>query len=1826
MISKKRLIILIMIALLTVLPNLIDENYVHAEEIFYITFANAVGNADKLTFTGSENSEKGIIDNALQLTGAGGDQLGAVFFKEKVKADSGFSTSFKFEFTDKPGGAEGADGMVFILSKNSNVCGIGGYGMGYTGINNSVGIEFDTYCNPESEDSDSHIAAYVNGQTGTNIYGGAYYDLGADYFDDEAADYYAWVDYDAASDNMQVRVNKTNDRAGAVLALDINIDISLYASEEYYVGFTAATGGDWQKHRVLEWYFDNDYHADGLDPEISYSVDTTKPTSPSITDNGNLTYSIDGSTDGESGIAYYEYKINAGIWNSGTSYDLSSSADGDYTIEARAIDNVGNISDVSSLLVTKDTEGPTAPTVDKGTGVYTSSVAVTVSTAGDAANTYYTTNGDEPNDSSTELTNPITIDAAHGGSIQLKVVSYDVHGNKSSVLEENYTFDKEAPNTQDDVLSENISINSNQSITINPSGDSTNTVWIAPEGTLEFVESGSMTKTSGNNTSINAPLLEGNYRVYVVDDSGNVSQGSKAVITVDDTSPTITIKTAPTEWTNEDVTVTTIFNEEGSGVSSTKYAKGIVDAGYFMLYGTEIEDGKFKVSQNSTYTVYVSDNSDNEAIDTIEITNIDKTNPPKPSIIKDPDKDFYNDSFVIFISAGLDEGSGLSKILYRTGSAIDTKYRTNGAIDTPWTEYEGPITISEEGETKIETKSIDKAGNESAIEAVTVIINREIDVFVKIEIDPDKEFSNEGYTVTLVKDGISDETINASQVYYKYTGISDFITYTEPFVITEEGEMEIQVKIIDREGNELVQTKTVMIDKTSPNTQNQVLKDSITKRGGQPIQIQPTKDANDTIWIAPGGTTVFKETNTMTKASTDAVSILVPVEEGKYRLYVVDIAGNVSDPSDAIVTVDNTPPSVNVENAMTYKEYITIYFGDGTAMLNGEPFENGSIINENGIYTLMVVDAYGNAKTLTFTVDNDEEWVNKDRDAIEIVYVEGDSNEHVTANIGLPTEGQNGSQIIWSSSDENVITTAGEVITPKQETEIILTANIIKGNASITQTYVLKVVADIIKPEITLLGESAITIQKGELYIEKGVICIDNEDGDISDKVEIKGFVDTSVLGKYTLVYKGMDSSGNTAQIQRTVTVIEKPISTESTINVDNDGKIDDEEIADAIESAKQNKEEKVVIIVEKEVETQNPVKVNISKEQVENAQKKDIDIAMEANNASIKIPINEIDTERMSSNSRLELICEKVDIEAEENKQMVDDDVKAVNQSMAIYEHNIYDFSMKLIEEDEEGNIVNEEKIENFKTENEEIILRIVVGKEIDEDIKLMTFYYNEERETWEYVKGEYEEDLGTMKFTTSHLSIYSVMYLTQEEKQQEMVAILNEEDVTTDEVLNIIEDIDMDFESEVLSQYNMLTDNLKNDIAQEILEQMPEEGYTYETLKEMHTELVAQKYNIIGQDDAKPVIKLIGNSLVRIPVNSEYIEFGATAEDNLDGDITGRIMIIGEVDTTDVGGYTLRYTVQDLNGNEADKVIRKVIVYSLSDNDDDDDDDDLVNEIEKQILSSIDQNEGQIKIIGNLHELDYKEDNRIENVIEIEYDESKVENELHLCAYVYDEESGEWHSIGGVVNPEEDIITIKVINGDKIAITEYTKTFEDTDNHWAKDEIEILASRRIVDGDGNGYYHPNTGITRAEFATLITKILRLRIEDADTMFLDVQEDAWYAPYIASARKAGVVKGISETEYAPNRIVNREEMTTMLIRAYQLQKDIDIEVDSSDDVEKFTDDEEISDWAKDKIYKAKILELIKGRTKELFAPKEETLRGEAAVLVYRFLQALGEI
>lgn len=182
--------------------------------------------------------------------------------------------------------------------------------------------------------------------------------------------------------------------------------------------------------------------------------------------------------------------------------------------------------------------------------------------------------------------------------------------------------------------------------------------------------------------------------------------------------------------------------------------------------------------------------------------------------------------------------------------------------------------------------------------------------------------------------------------------------------------------------------------------------------------------------------------------------------------------------------------------------------------------------------------------------------------------------------------------------------------------------------------------------------------------------------------------------------------------------------------------------------------------------------------------------------------------------------------------------------------------------------------------------------------------------------------------------------------------------------------------------------------------------------------------------------------------------------------------------------------------------------------------------------------------------------------------------------------------------------------------------RTLEDVEHHWSKADVNDLTSRLVIQGTSETRFSPDLPITRAEFAAIIVRGLGLKPAEMQVLtqaaFTDVSVGDWYAGYTETAAAYGLINGYANGAFGAQRTITREEAIAIIARAMKLTK-----LDASaqpDTLSVFTDQAEISGWAKDAVSAAVRNQLVEGSLGGLH-PKDEVTRAETAALVRRLLQ-----
>lgn len=175
----------------------------------------------------------------------------------------------------------------------------------------------------------------------------------------------------------------------------------------------------------------------------------------------------------------------------------------------------------------------------------------------------------------------------------------------------------------------------------------------------------------------------------------------------------------------------------------------------------------------------------------------------------------------------------------------------------------------------------------------------------------------------------------------------------------------------------------------------------------------------------------------------------------------------------------------------------------------------------------------------------------------------------------------------------------------------------------------------------------------------------------------------------------------------------------------------------------------------------------------------------------------------------------------------------------------------------------------------------------------------------------------------------------------------------------------------------------------------------------------------------------------------------------------------------------------------------------------------------------------------------------------------------------------------------------------------------FDDLDGvEWAREPICKLAEMGVLRGKEYRLFYPNDNITREEFVKMLTVAYKLNIENKTAKFTDVNADDWFMPYVAAALENGIVNGVSDDMFGTGQNITRQDLAVMAYNA-ALKNGVEF---NTEDVQKFSDDDKISDYAKTAVYALKSQDIVNGIDGKNFAPRDTATRAEAAKILYALI------
>ena len=180
----------------------------------------------------------------------------------------------------------------------------------------------------------------------------------------------------------------------------------------------------------------------------------------------------------------------------------------------------------------------------------------------------------------------------------------------------------------------------------------------------------------------------------------------------------------------------------------------------------------------------------------------------------------------------------------------------------------------------------------------------------------------------------------------------------------------------------------------------------------------------------------------------------------------------------------------------------------------------------------------------------------------------------------------------------------------------------------------------------------------------------------------------------------------------------------------------------------------------------------------------------------------------------------------------------------------------------------------------------------------------------------------------------------------------------------------------------------------------------------------------------------------------------------------------------------------------------------------------------------------------------------------------------------------------------------------------------FTDMVGHWANYDVEFMANEGLVSGVAEDRFDPEAQITRAEYVTILDRALGFELVNSES-YADVAQDAWYAPYVATAKANGLLEGLpTEEGFKPEQPITRQEMALFTYNAIQMLGKNDEWLSSlPDDYAKFTDTDSVSVWAEDGLKYLIKTGIIKGTSDTTVSALDNATRAQGAVILKRFMQ-----
>ena len=186
-------------------------------------------------------------------------------------------------------------------------------------------------------------------------------------------------------------------------------------------------------------------------------------------------------------------------------------------------------------------------------------------------------------------------------------------------------------------------------------------------------------------------------------------------------------------------------------------------------------------------------------------------------------------------------------------------------------------------------------------------------------------------------------------------------------------------------------------------------------------------------------------------------------------------------------------------------------------------------------------------------------------------------------------------------------------------------------------------------------------------------------------------------------------------------------------------------------------------------------------------------------------------------------------------------------------------------------------------------------------------------------------------------------------------------------------------------------------------------------------------------------------------------------------------------------------------------------------------------------------------------------------------------------------------------------------------VGYTAPSAKFTDIGTHWGKEAIDYVVGRGLLSGTSKTTFAPDTAMTRGMLVTALGRLAGMDVKAyTANSFTDVKTDSAFRPYIEWAYKKGIVQGIGNQQFAPDRAITREEIAVIFAN---YAKATGYKLPVTREAAAYTDVSSIGSTYNTAVTAMQQAGIMMGGTGNKFNPKSNATRAEVSSMLHRYIK-----